>query len=461
MRRVLVTLAVLIPVVVLAPSAKAARSPAAAHVAQRPAGHEHPRQLRRHRLPGRPRLRHRLGHRASPCSTSATPRRPMPVGALPLAALRERGRRPVRRHAPHHQRPRRGRLGGVLHVIDVAEPTVPTLAATPAARPHRRGPRPRPHRQLRHRRLHAGVGRRRRRRRGDRPQRPGAPRVARLVHVAARPTGPEPRRAGGVRRHPRHRARQHGHVWSVGGGGIAGYRLTEQPAQAARSSRRRARRASTSDFDGDDLAVQRLHHAQLPAGSGNMLLVTEEDYVDTAARSQPGSCNGQGKFETWRIASGPGSMQPARHVADRAQRLRRRRRRRRLEGAGDRQLLVALVRLPRRRRRRRLVRAGRALPRRAQPRRHPPDRLLPAGRRRDVGGVLGARRQGPRLHRRRHPRHRRPAHRQRRRRRRAPTVAAPILDEWFGAVGAASGVPGYRPTTSFVLGLRAPQPLTG
>jgi hypothetical protein len=35
--------------------------------------------------------------------------------------------------------------------------------------------------------------------------------------------------------------------------------------------------------------------------AGDVMLVTEEDYVDTDAEPAPGSCNGQGRFETWDV----------------------------------------------------------------------------------------------------------------------------------------------------------------
>ena len=39
------------------------------------------------------------------------------------------------------------------------------------------------------------------------------------------------------------------------------------------------------------------------------MLVTEEDYIDQD-EAQPGSCHGQGKFETWSIKAGKGKMTP-------------------------------------------------------------------------------------------------------------------------------------------------------
>jgi hypothetical protein len=50
-----------------------------------------------------------------------------------------------------------------------------------------------------------------------------------------------------------------------------------------------------------------LHNSQR---RGKTLLITEEDYIDTDEQ-QPGSCNGQGKFETWSLRSmKPGGITP-------------------------------------------------------------------------------------------------------------------------------------------------------
>lgn len=50
-----------------------------------------------------------------------------------------------------------------------------------------------------------------------------------------------------------------------------------------------------------------LHNSQR---RGDTLLITEEDYIDTDEQ-QPGSCNGQGKFETWSLKSmKPGGIKP-------------------------------------------------------------------------------------------------------------------------------------------------------
>jgi hypothetical protein len=52
-----------------------------------------------------------------------------------------------------------------------------------------------------------------------------------------------------------------------------------------------------------------LHNSK--RATSNTLLITEEDYLDSNGDDeQPGSCNGQGKFETWSIGSGQGAMKP-------------------------------------------------------------------------------------------------------------------------------------------------------
>ena len=87
----------------------------------------------------------------------------------PAAALRERGRRPVRRPPDRRQRPRGEghRLGHVRGQHQ--EPHRAGHRRRAPARADRVRPRLRPHLQLRQAGLHAGVGRRRRPRRGRRP----------------------------------------------------------------------------------------------------------------------------------------------------------------------------------------------------------------------------------------------------------------------------------------------------
>ena len=93
-----------------------------------------------------------------------------------------------------------------------------------------------------------------------------------------------------------------GVVWSVGGGGAAGYRLTDNPLKprlVASTNHQGANPSPYNDFI--------LHNSQR---RGNTLLITEEDYIDTDEQ-QPGSCNGQGKFETWSLKNmKPGGIKP-------------------------------------------------------------------------------------------------------------------------------------------------------
>jgi hypothetical protein len=85
-----------------------------------------------------------------------------------------------------------------------------------------------------------------------------------------------------------------GILWNVGGGGAAGYRLTAKPLapKLVASTSRDGRNPSPkyNDFI--------LHNSQR---RGNVLLVTEEDYIDQD-EVPPGSCHGQGRFETWSLA---------------------------------------------------------------------------------------------------------------------------------------------------------------
>jgi hypothetical protein len=84
-----------------------------------------------------------------------------------------------------------------------------------------------------------------------------------------------------------------GTVWNVGGGGAAGYRLTADPLapQLLGTTGTAGRNPSPyNDFI--------LHNSQR---RGNTLLITEEDYIDTD-ETPPGGCRGQGKFETWDVS---------------------------------------------------------------------------------------------------------------------------------------------------------------
>jgi hypothetical protein len=93
-----------------------------------------------------------------------------------------------------------------------------------------------------------------------------------------------------------------GTVWSVGGGGAAGYRLTADPLapQLLGTTGTAGRNPSPyNDFI--------LHNSQR---RGKTLLVTEEDYIDTD-EVPPGGCRGQGKFETWDLSGlGKGAITP-------------------------------------------------------------------------------------------------------------------------------------------------------
>ncbi|HEX6399577.1 MAG TPA: hypothetical protein VF108_03785 [Actinomycetota bacterium] len=92
-----------------------------------------------------------------------------------------------------------------------------------------------------------------------------------------------------------------GVLWSVGGGGVAGYRLSDDPLVpelVASSGDAAVNPSPYNDFI--------LHNSQR---NGNVLLITEEDYVDTD-EVPPGGCRGQGKFETWAISMRPGGLRP-------------------------------------------------------------------------------------------------------------------------------------------------------
>jgi hypothetical protein len=100
-----------------------------------------------------------------------------------------------------------------------------------------------------------------------------------------------------------------GMLWQVGGGGLAGYKLTSDPLKPKLVTSSGVEGVNI-DFTGANSPYNDfiLHNSKR---AGSTLLVTEEDYIDSNGDDeQPGSCNGQGKFETWKIATGKGSMRP-------------------------------------------------------------------------------------------------------------------------------------------------------
>jgi hypothetical protein len=93
-----------------------------------------------------------------------------------------------------------------------------------------------------------------------------------------------------------------GTLWSVGGGGAAGYRLTANPLAPRLIGT--TGRAGTNPSPYNDFI---LHNSQR---RGNTLLITEEDYIDTD-EVPPGGCRGQGKFETWDLSGlSTGAIKP-------------------------------------------------------------------------------------------------------------------------------------------------------
>jgi hypothetical protein len=92
-----------------------------------------------------------------------------------------------------------------------------------------------------------------------------------------------------------------GVLWSVGGGGAAGYQLTADPLAPRLVSSTGAAAVNPSPYN--DFI---LHNSKR---NGNTLLITEEDYIDTD-EVPPGGCRGQGKFETWSIAMRLGGLTP-------------------------------------------------------------------------------------------------------------------------------------------------------
>jgi hypothetical protein len=89
-----------------------------------------------------------------------------------------------------------------------------------------------------------------------------------------------------------------GTLWVTGSGGAFGYRLTSNPLKPKllAGSGKEGVKPTVNDFI--------LHNSKRASTGKNTLLVTEEDYVDDRHTDDypPGSCNGQGKFQTWDIS---------------------------------------------------------------------------------------------------------------------------------------------------------------
>jgi hypothetical protein len=85
-----------------------------------------------------------------------------------------------------------------------------------------------------------------------------------------------------------------GTLWVTGSGGAFGYRLTGNPLKPRllTGTGKEGVRPDVNDF---------ILHNSRRTSSGDTLLVTEEDYVDTS-ETPPGGCRGQGKFQTWDVS---------------------------------------------------------------------------------------------------------------------------------------------------------------
>jgi hypothetical protein len=93
-----------------------------------------------------------------------------------------------------------------------------------------------------------------------------------------------------------------GTLWSVGGGGAAGYKPTADPLKPKLLGTTGTAGRNPSPYN--DFI---LHNSQR---RGSTLLITEEDYIDTS-ETPPGGCRGQGKFETWSLGQlGQGKITP-------------------------------------------------------------------------------------------------------------------------------------------------------
>jgi hypothetical protein len=101
-----------------------------------------------------------------------------------------------------------------------------------------------------------------------------------------------------------------GKLWSVGGGGAAGYELTKRPLKPKLIATT-GKYAVNKDFNEANSKLNDfiLHNSQR---RGDTLLITEEDYVDAEGGDQtpPGGCRGQGKFQTWDLRLGHRKIKP-------------------------------------------------------------------------------------------------------------------------------------------------------
>ena len=87
-----------------------------------------------------------------------------------------------------------------------------------------------------------------------------------------------------------------GTLWITGSGGAFAYRQTGNPLKPRllTGTGKEGVKPDVNDFI--------LHNSKRSDVGTNTLLVTEEDYVDTSQDDTPGSCHGQGKFQTWDIS---------------------------------------------------------------------------------------------------------------------------------------------------------------
>lgn len=237
----------------------------------------------------------------------SNPALPLPVGALPLPHFENEDVDLCGNTLLIAEDRVEADIGGILHVIDITNPALPMLAASLPLGLTGEGRGPghianfvKPDCSL------VWVDG------GDDVEvvdlsNPSSP-VSLGTFKSRAATGPDPARPAAFEVTHDTEMDASGTLWSVGGGGIAGYQLTNDPLDPHLYT-------STGwagvniDFDDANSKFNDfiMHNSQ--RASDEVLLVTEEDYIDTD-QAQPGSCNGQGKFETWRIEAGARQMRP-------------------------------------------------------------------------------------------------------------------------------------------------------
>lgn len=227
----------------------------------------------------------------------SNPALPVPLATLPIAHFENEDVSADRRIAVISNDRASGSKGGLLYVVDISNPRLPTLASTldlnvntgergPGHIANCVAPGPTPCSMLwltgGHRVWVADL------------RDPTKPKLLGAFDSPASMGSVGFGTPGKIRSGAIHDVERDafGMLWVTGSGGVFGYRLTGDPLkpQLITGSGKQGVDPKVNDFI--------LHNAQ--RSDASTLLVTEEDYLDTS-EPQPGSCHGQGKFQTWDV----------------------------------------------------------------------------------------------------------------------------------------------------------------